>query len=742
MDWTVQERPELKLVSHGRKVEKFLSLGPEIEGLVAASRLTPLIACSVVTGDLGVIFAFVERCHRETGSFHLPVGELTVTLDDVASLLHLPIIGAFHSFETLLVDEAVIMLVELLEVSGEEARDETVRCHGAYVCLSWLRDIYQRRCEARQWIVAARAYLLHLVGCTLFANKSATHVHVVHLDAFRDLAHCGSYAWGAVALVPMYDQLNEASQSTTRQIAGYLTLLQINFCWIYEHFPSVHDCVTDDGYNETSPRACQWLTTKAYMKGLPASPYQTRIDALRITDVCWMPYGDHQGVRAFDFISCFQERVVRQFGYVQTILPLPISVTLSYEDIDDRWMHFSDHLALIGQICLVPRQVSRDYMEWFFLISYPFITPTQAGIRGVGPMVAKGGPSQASDPPRHAMDACEAIAERLERVLNLRMVTSDGNVSQDTLVLTNYAYHVASKERTELKLASHGRKVEKFGRPALEIEGIMTVTGLSSFIACLLVTGDRGLLYAFAERWHEETSNFYLPIKELAIILDDVASLLHLPIIVELLEVSRKDAKDKTEQGCTLFANKSATHISVVFLDAFHDLNQFGGFSWEVAALVHMYKNLNAASKHLTKHLVGYITLLQHFPTIANIITDKDYHERKSHACRWKCRKALLVTTYRKYLDRLTPNVVYCVPYGDHYAFKEFELISLFSRHIKWDLSIIKHQPERVLRQFGYVQSIPPLPTTPSLSTKEIDYRWLQFSQYLAPVGEFCSFSG
>ena len=71
--------------------------------------------------------------------------------------------------------------------------------------------------------------------------------------------------------------------------------------------------------------------------------------------------------------------MVRQFGYVQTILPLPISVTLSYEDIDDRWMHFSDHLALIGQICLVPRQVSRDYMEWFFLISYPFITPTQAG---------------------------------------------------------------------------------------------------------------------------------------------------------------------------------------------------------------------------------------------------------------------------------------------------------------------------------------------------------------------------
>ena len=31
----------------------------------------------------------------------------------------------------------------------------------------------------------------------------------------------GGYAWGAVVLVYMYDQLNEASQTTTRQIAGY-----------------------------------------------------------------------------------------------------------------------------------------------------------------------------------------------------------------------------------------------------------------------------------------------------------------------------------------------------------------------------------------------------------------------------------------------------------------------------------------------------------------------------------------
>jgi len=130
---STQERLELKLVSHGRKVDKFGRPTLEIEGLVVATGLSPLIGCFVVTGDPGLIFAFVERWHRETSTFHLPVGEFTITLDGVAALLHLPIIGALHSFEPLLVDEAVFLLMELLEVFNEEARAETVLAHRAYV---------------------------------------------------------------------------------------------------------------------------------------------------------------------------------------------------------------------------------------------------------------------------------------------------------------------------------------------------------------------------------------------------------------------------------------------------------------------------------------------------------------------------------------------------------------------------------------------------------------------------------
>jgi hypothetical protein len=47
--------------------------------------------------DHGLICAFMERWHEETSSFHLPIGEMTVTLDDVACLLHLPIDGMLMS---------------------------------------------------------------------------------------------------------------------------------------------------------------------------------------------------------------------------------------------------------------------------------------------------------------------------------------------------------------------------------------------------------------------------------------------------------------------------------------------------------------------------------------------------------------------------------------------------------------------------------------------------------------------
>ena len=132
----------------------------------------------------------------------------------------------------------------------------------------------------------------------------------------------------------------------------------------------MHQCVTDDAYQETSPRASRWLTLKAHMKGITGAPYWARCDALTVTDVSWLPYTEHRGVRAFELISSFQgqlrwgpmvvtarpERVLRQFGYIQSIPPPPVSASLSHDDIDDRWMHFAEHVLPAGELCLVPGQ--------------------------------------------------------------------------------------------------------------------------------------------------------------------------------------------------------------------------------------------------------------------------------------------------------------------------------------------------------------------------------------------------
>ncbi|KAL5161370.1 Protein MAIN-LIKE 2 [Glycine soja] len=416
-DFAEHERPDLKLVSRGRKVDKIGRPAPEIEGLVAGTGLSPLIRCSVITTDLGLISVFVERWHRETSTFHLLVGELTITLDDVASLLHLPITGALHTFEPLVTLDAIRLLTELLEVSHEEATFEIRQDGGPRVRLGWLRDLYQSQCRTRRWVVAARTYLLHMVGYTLFANKSSTHVHVVHLEAFRDLAQAGGFAWGAAALVHMYDHLNDASQACTRQLGGYITLLQ---CWIYEHFPTVHTSIVHDAYDEGSPRACRWLTGKAHITGIKGAPYRRRLDALSVTDVCWMPYGEHRRVRAFDLISSYT-------GQLRW---------------DDRWLNFPDHLVPSGELCVVPGQVAADYLEWFFRISHPFVTRTEETTTPRHPppphheeFVEPPIPEVlvAIDLPTHSVVHCEgcqgmtqdlgAIAEDLERVINLRMVT-------------------------------------------------------------------------------------------------------------------------------------------------------------------------------------------------------------------------------------------------------------------------------------------------------------------------------
>jgi hypothetical protein len=66
---------------------------------VEENGLEPLTRTSNSVIDHGLMTTFAERWHSETNNFHLPIGEVGITLDDVQCLLHLPIMRPFLNYE-------------------------------------------------------------------------------------------------------------------------------------------------------------------------------------------------------------------------------------------------------------------------------------------------------------------------------------------------------------------------------------------------------------------------------------------------------------------------------------------------------------------------------------------------------------------------------------------------------------------------------------------------------------------
>ncbi|XP_006606701.1 uncharacterized protein [Glycine max] len=167
--------------------------------------------------------------------------------------------------------------------------------------------------------------------------------------------------------------------------------------------------------------------------------YRQRLDRLRILDVCWMSHAKHRPVQDFHPISCFSgqirwgpvvvryrpKRVMRQFGYVQCIPAHPVHSWVSYDDMGDTWTHYSDHLAIAGDLCVVPGQCAPNYIDWFFVISHPFMTapltnpPRDAYATQPSHIPHEATPASThadldADEPRHAVEACHAIVDALE----------------------------------------------------------------------------------------------------------------------------------------------------------------------------------------------------------------------------------------------------------------------------------------------------------------------------------------
>ncbi|XP_068501102.1 protein MAIN-LIKE 1-like [Phaseolus vulgaris] len=322
--WDGLDRGELKVVSHGRKINK---LGAPHERIEAAVELSGL-------------------------------GRL----------------------ETLGSDSATDLLVESLRVDRALASEETRHCRGAHVRLSWLRDVYGDACSRRQWTVAVRAYLLHLVGCTIFADKSAT--------------------------------------------SG----------WIYEHFLSIGMRRKQALYSEDQPR-CRLYDAG---KGTSIVVVRSQLDTLTPSSIRFCPYNEHREERPFEWISLFSgylrlgnwtqlhmpERVLRQYGYTQIIPCNPSILGHGHPDtneMDRRWLHFNDYVIHDYAIAPHPDACVQEYMAWFRSVSHPYVINTDEDDCPVPvPSDARGHEAVPSHPEEShpALGICRRITETLQPLLD------------------------------------------------------------------------------------------------------------------------------------------------------------------------------------------------------------------------------------------------------------------------------------------------------------------------------------
>ncbi|KNA25613.1 hypothetical protein SOVF_005040 [Spinacia oleracea] len=274
---------------------------------------------------------------------------------------------------------------------------------GGMVKLSWLKECFSR-CPANASVEDVkrytRAYLLYLVGSTIFSTTTGNKVPVMYLPLFEDFDHCAKYAWGAAALAFLYRALGNASLRSQSTVSGGLTLLQ---CWSYLHLNIGRPKLPQDSYYDNFPLVLRW-------KGKQSGPttnrditfYRKALDSLKPADVDWFPYQNIDPMvipddiasslipaRSKTMLICFDkaerhlpDRCVRQYGMPHQ--PIPESV--------DRWERKSrgvdGGVDLSGKMELELKEWSErhfhllrsgenvddsKYMHWYLRITRRFV---------------------------------------------------------------------------------------------------------------------------------------------------------------------------------------------------------------------------------------------------------------------------------------------------------------------------------------------------------------------------------
>ncbi|KAK4491786.1 hypothetical protein RD792_002562 [Penstemon davidsonii] len=326
------------------------ALDPRVQQMLLKAGFYGVCKAGRIRLDHALITALVERWRPETHTFHFPVGEATVTLQDISVLWGLlvdgdPITGV-DTNRTM--DEWQEICNELL--GFKPPAEDFDRGRLKIRCLQERFKTLPDHASQDTVQFYARAYILQLLGGQLLSDMSNNKVKLMYLPLLRDFEAAGKLSWGSAVLACLYRGLCRASKPETSDICGPLVLLQI---WAWERLPFIRP-------GNIAPGQQPQLDIVAGEYSLPAPPYGSRwnvsfkleslgkqvlilyrdqLDNMKDDQFVWEPYPDDvlaslpeyclSGKNIWQTLSpliCFDvvefhhpDRVLRQFGQQQTI---------------------------------------------------------------------------------------------------------------------------------------------------------------------------------------------------------------------------------------------------------------------------------------------------------------------------------------------------------------------------------------------------------------------------------------
>ncbi|QHN91880.1 uncharacterized protein DS421_17g578830 [Arachis hypogaea] len=233
---------------------------------------------------------FNER--PETHTFHLPVGEVTVTLEDVSYILGLPINGEAVTGRS---DSSHEFLVEncIACFGREPGPDDHVFGKVHIACVRQCRD--SEPCDTQESLERyVRVHIFCVFRTIMFPNKSTVSLNSKFLPLLWDFHRISGYSWRATSLAHLYRSLCRASRYNCKEMDGPLILL---FVWACERMPFLAPIPGDQLGDVGIPLARQywllswnhWRRHTRYIRR-STTHFRRGLDDMGVDDFIWRPY--------------------------------------------------------------------------------------------------------------------------------------------------------------------------------------------------------------------------------------------------------------------------------------------------------------------------------------------------------------------------------------------------------------------------------------------------------------------